>query len=46
MTKLTKKTKQILEMLEDVNQPTTGVEAIKILKDISGKSTNKAAGKS
>ena len=39
MTKLTKKAKQVLEMLENVNQPTTGVEAIKVLKDISAKSS-------
>ena len=39
MTKLTKKAKQVLEMLEDVNQPTTGVEAIKVLKEISAKSS-------
>ena len=37
MTKMTKKAKQVLEMLENVNQPTTGVEAIKILKDVSAK---------
>ena len=37
MTKLTKKAKQVLEMLENVEQPTTGVEAIKLLKDISAK---------
>ena len=39
MTKMTKKAKQVLEMLENVNQPTTGVEAIKVLKDISAKSS-------
>ena len=39
MTKLTKKAKQVLEMLEDVKQPTTGVEAIKVLKEISAKSS-------
>ena len=39
MTKMTKKAKQVLEMLEHVNQPTTGVEAIKVLKDISAKSS-------
>ena len=39
MTKLTKKAKQVLEMLEDVNQPTSGVEAIKVLKDISAKNS-------
>ena len=36
---MTKKAKQVLEMLENVNQPTTGVEAIKVLKDISAKSS-------
>ena len=35
MTKLTKKAKQVLEMLEDVKQPTTGVEAIKLLTEDS-----------
>jgi len=39
MTKLTKKAKQVAEMLENVTQPTTGVEAIKLLKDISAKSS-------
>jgi len=39
MTKLTKKAKQVLEMLEDVNQPTTGVDAIKVLKEISAKNS-------
>ncbi len=39
MTKMTKKEKQTLELLENVNQPTTGVEAIKVLKDISSKTS-------
>ncbi len=39
MTKLTKKSKQVLEMLENVNQPTTGVEAIKVLKEVSTKTS-------
>ena len=39
MTKLTKKAKQTLEMLENVSQPTTGVDAIKLLKDISAKNS-------
>ncbi len=39
MTKLTKKSKQVLELLEEVNQPTTGVEAIKVLKEVSAKTS-------
>ena len=39
MTKMTKKEKQTLEMLENVNQPTTSVEAIKVLKDIASKTS-------
>ncbi len=39
MTKMTKKEKQTLELLENVNQPTTGVDAIKVLKDISSKTS-------
>ena len=39
MTKMTKKEKQTLELLENVNQPTTGVEAIKVLKDIASKTS-------
>ncbi len=39
MTKLTKRAKKVLEILEDVNQPTSGVEAIKLLKEISAKSS-------
>ncbi len=39
MTKMTKKAKQTLELLENVNQPTTGVEAIKVLKDIASKTS-------
>ena len=39
MTKMTKKAKQTLELLENVSQPTTGVEAIKVLKDIASKTS-------
>ena len=39
MTKMTKKVKQTLELLENVSQPTTGVEAIKVLKDIASKTS-------
>ncbi|MDD3594749.1 MAG: 50S ribosomal protein L1 [Candidatus Gastranaerophilales bacterium] len=40
MAKLTKKSKKVLEILEEVNQPTSGVEAIKLLQKIS-KATSK-----
>ena len=39
MTRMTKKAKQTLELLENVSQPTTGVEAIKVLKDIASKTS-------
>ena len=39
MTKLTKKAKQVMEMLENVAQPSTAVDAIKVLKDISEKTS-------
>ena len=39
MTRLTKKAKQTLELLENVSQPTTGVEAIKVLKNIASKTS-------
>jgi len=39
MTKLTKKEKINAEILEKVTQPTTGVEAINLLKDISAKNS-------
>ena len=39
MTKLTKKAKQFAEMLENVTQPVASTEAIKLLKEISAKSS-------
>ncbi len=37
MAKITKRQKQILELLEEVEQPCNGAQAIEALKTVSGK---------